>query len=216
MFSDRRDAGRRIADALFRFKDRDPVVLALVRGGVPVGFEVARALDAPLDIVLVRKVGAPDRPEFAAGAIVDGTDPEIVINTEVMHLTGMTEEDFSEVAKPQLAEIERRRLLYLGGRRRPELAGKTAIITDDGVATGATTRAALRAIRRQKPARLVLAVPVAPPETIAELRVDADEIVCLETPTTLVAISRFYDRFEQVGDDEVIDLLDRAQHVRER
>jgi putative phosphoribosyl transferase len=216
MFIDRHDAGRRLAAALAKYKDRDTVVLALVRGGLPVGFEVAQALGAPLDVILVRKIGAPDQPELAIGAVVDGTEPEVVTNPEVVRLSGMTDEDVAEIAKPQLAEIERRRRLYLRGRSRAEVTGRTVIVVDDGIATGATTRAALHAIRRENPATLVLAVPVAPPQTVDKLRPDADEVVCLETPDMFFAVGEFYQRFHQVEDDEVIELLDRAQKQASR
>jgi putative phosphoribosyl transferase len=210
IFRDRTDAGRRLATELVRFRDRDPVVLALVRGGVPVAYEVALALAAPLDIVLVRKIGAPFQPELALGAVVDGETPETVTNDALIREIGIEPSYIAEAAKRELAEIERRRVLYLKGRRRPALAGTTAIVVDDGIATGATTRAALHAARRKEPARLVLAVPVAPPETIAELAPEADEIVCLAQPPLFGAIGAFYDDFRQVSDRAVIDLLDRA------
>jgi putative phosphoribosyl transferase len=211
MFRDRTEAGRQLAGALTRFRTLDPVVLALVRGGLPVAYEAAEALDAPLDIVLVRKIGAPSHPELALGAVADGPGPEIVVNEEILPLFGMTEEDARRAAGPPLEEIRRRRELYLRGRPRAEIAGKTAIVIDDGIATGATTRAALHAVRRQNPARLVLAVPVAPPDSLEAMRREADEVVCLQTPEPFFAIGCFYMDFHQIGDDEVIDLLDRAR-----
>ena len=211
IFADRTVAGRALAERLSHLKDKAPVVLALVRGGLPVGFEVAQALGAPLDIVLVRKIGVPGNPELAAGAVVDGQNPEIVINAEIVTELGIPEAYIKSEADRELVEIERRRKVYLGGRPRAPIAGATAIVVDDGIATGATTRAALHAIRRQNPARLVLAVPVAPADTIAALRVDADEIVCLSAPVTFGAIGFFYANFHQVGDEEVIDFLRRSQ-----
>ena len=211
IFADRTEAGRSLAERLLHLKDKAPVVLALVRGGLPVGFEIAQALGAPLDIVLVRKIGVPDNPELAAGAVVDGQNPEIVINAEIVTELGIPEAYIKSEADRELVEIERRRKVYLGGRPRAPIAGATAIVVDDGIATGATTRAALHAIRRQNPARLVLAVPVAPADTIAALRVDADEIVCLSAPVTFGAIGFFYANFHQVSDEEVIDLLRRSQ-----
>lgn len=215
IFADRREAGRKLAAALGHLRDRDPVVLALVRGGLPVAYEVAQALSAPLDVVLVRKIGAPMQPELAIGAVVDGDRPEIVTNPHVMRMVGASRADVEAAAHRQLAEIERRRALYLGDRARAEVRGRTAIVVDDGVATGATTRAALHAVRRQQPARLVLAVPVAPADTIADLAADADEVVCLDTPEPFGAVGAFYQDFRQVSDDEVVELLDRARAARQ-
>lgn len=210
LFEDRDDAGRQLAAKLGRYKDKDPVVLALPRGGVPIGLEIAKSLGAPIDLVLVRKIGAPGQPELALGAVVDGARPELVINEDVCRMLQVSD-DFIEQAKArQLEEIERRRKLWLGGRRHVPLKGKTALVVDDGIATGATVRAALHAIRRAEPARLVLAAPVAPPDTIESLRGDADEIVCLATPETFWAISMFYGRFPQVDDAEVTQLIEQA------
>ena len=166
-FRNRADAGRKLAAALAAYKDERPVVLALPRGGVPVAAEVAAALDAPLDLVLVRKLGVPIQPELAMGAVVDGTAPIVVRNEDVIRLTGVSEEDMQAVCAEELAEIERRRGRYLGTRARVDIAGRVAIVVDDGIATGATTRAALRALRLRSPKKLILAVPVAPTETLA-------------------------------------------------
>ncbi len=211
IFLNRHDAGRQLADALRRFEDCDPVVLALPRGGVPVAFEVARALSAPLDLVLVRKIGTPLQPELAAGAVVDGDEMQLVRNEDVIRIAGVSEAWLRAEATRELAEIERRRRLYLGDRTRARITGKTAIVVDDGIATGATTRAALRAVRRRNPKQLVLAVPVAPAETLAELREEVDEIVCLATPEPFGAIGYFYRDFRQLEDAEVRDLLARAE-----
>jgi putative phosphoribosyl transferase len=210
MFADREDAGRQLAAKLVRFKDKDPVVLALPRGGVPIGLEVAAALNAPMDLVLVRKIGTPGQPELALGAVVDGDKPELVINEEVKGLAHVTDEYITQQKARQLEEIERRRELWLGDRPRIALKGRTALIVDDGIATGATVRAALHAVRRAGPARLVLAVPVAPPDTITSLRDDADEIVCLATPDLFWAISMFYSSFPQVADNEVSRLMEQV------
>jgi putative phosphoribosyl transferase len=210
MFADREDAGRQLAAKLVRFKDKDPVVLALPRGGVPIGLEVAAALNAPMDLVRVRKIGTPGQPELALGAVVDGDKPELVINEEVKGLAHVTDEYITQQKARQLEEIERRRELWLGDRPRIALKGRTALIVDDGIATGATVRAALHAVRRAGPARLVLAVPVAPPDTIASLRDDADEIVCLATPDLFWAISMFYSSFPQVADNEVSRLMEQV------
>ena len=210
LFSDRIEAGRRLAKALAVYKQQHPVLLALPRGGVPVAAEVATALDAPLDLVLVRKIGVPYQPELAMGAVVDGREPLVVRNENVIRLAEISEKDFAAVRDHELAEIERRRKLYLGDRPHPELQGHTVIIVDDGIATGATTRAALRAIRTRKPRKLVLAVPVAPTQSLAELRDEADDIVCLEDYDDFGAIGFYYADFQQVSDAEVIKLL--AQH----
>ena len=206
-FIDRTDAGRQLAKALARYKYQRPVVLALPRGGVPVAAEVATVLDAPLDLILVRKIGVPFQPELAMGAVVDGVEPVIVRNEEVIQLCGVSEQEFNATCDRQLAEIERRRKLYLGNRPHPQIAGRTVIVVDDGIATGATTRAALQAIRMCKPSKLVLAVPVAPTESLKELRGEADEIICLEDYEDFGAIGLFYSDFAQVSDTEVIEIL---------
>lgn len=208
-FEDRSDAGRRLAKALSRYKKRHPIVLALPRGGVPVAAEVAAALEAPLDLILVRKIGVPTQPELAMGAVVDGAAPIVVRNDEVIELSGTTSDEFEATCARELEEIERRRQLYLGDRARAEIAGQVVIVIDDGIATGATTRAALQAIRNQKPKELVLAVPVAPPDTIAQLRGQVDALICLETPELFGAIGYFYRDFRQVSDQEVIAILKR-------
>jgi putative phosphoribosyl transferase len=208
-FIDRTDAGRQLARALARYKDKRPVVLALPRGGVPVAAEVATVLDAPLDLILVRKIGVPFQPELAMGAVVDGGKPIIVRNEDVISLTGVSEQEFNATCDQQLAEIERRRKLYLGDRPHPQIAGRTVIVVDDGIATGATTRAALQAIRMRKPSKLVLAVPVAPTESLKELRGEADDIICLEDYEDFGAIGLFYSDFRQVSDTEVIEILAR-------
>jgi len=212
LFTDRSEAGRVLARRLLRFKDERPVVLALPRGGVPVGFEVARALDAPLDLVLVRKIGAPFQPELAIGAVVDGSRSETVLNDEMLREFQIPKSYVAEQSARELQEIERRRELYLAGRARAPVEKHTAIVVDDGIATGATMEAALHATRRADPKRLVLATPVAPPDTIERLRAQADEVVCLATPRLFDAIGSFYDDFRQLSDEEVVDLLRCAMH----
>lgn len=208
-FKDRSDAGRKLAAALAKYKDQQPVVLALPRGGVPVAAEVAAALNAPLDLVLVRKIGVPFQPELAMGAVVDGGAPLVVRNEDVIRLAGIDEPDFKAVCDSELAEIERRRQRYLGSRERVDVAGKTAIVIDDGIATGATTRAALRATRLRNPKKLVLAVPVAPTDSLAVMRQEADEVVCLEDYAAFGAIGFYYSDFWQVSDERVIEILGR-------
>ena len=211
VFTDRHEAGRQLAEQLSALKDRSPVVLALPRGGVPVGFEIARALAAPLDLVLVRKIGAPFQEELAVGAIADGEHPELVTDPQLVAGLGISDEYLEAAKSAALQEIERRRHVYLGDRQPVDVAGRTAIVVDDGIATGATMLAALRATRRRKPGRLVLAVPVAPQHTLRKLRREVDETVCLDTPADFFAVGQFYRRFPQLQDDEVIALLDQAR-----
>jgi putative phosphoribosyl transferase len=213
-FKDRFEAGSKLAAALARFKDQQPVILALPRGGVPVAAEVAAALKAPLDLVLVRKIGVPLQPELAMGAVVDGGQPIIVRNEDVIRLAGIDEAEFKAACDNELAEIERRRQRYLGGRERENVAGRTAIVIDDGIATGATTRAALRATRMRNPKQLILAVPVAPTESLAAMR-EADEVICLEDHEFFGAIGFYFQDFRQISDEEVIEILRRfpAQRV---
>jgi putative phosphoribosyl transferase len=208
-FKDRREAGRELAVALSTYSDQKPVILALPRGGVPVAAEVATALKAPLDLILVRKIGVPTHPELAMGAVVDGSEPIIVRNEDVIALADIAESDFKAVCDSELAEIERRRRRYLGNRPRAPITGRTAIVIDDGVATGATTRAALRATRARQPRRLVLAVPVAPTDNLAALRADADDVICLEDHELFGAIGFYYWDFRQVLDEEVIKILEQ-------
>jgi predicted phosphoribosyltransferase len=208
-FKDRTDAGRQLARALAAYHDRKPVILALPRGGVTVAAEIASALAAPLDLILVRKIGVPQQPELAMGAVVDGGAPLIVRNEDVIALADVSESEFKAVCDSELAEIERRRTRYLGDRERVDIAGHTAIIVDDGIATGATVRAALRATRLRKPSKLVLAVPVAPTDTITQLRAEADDVVCLEEHVFFGAIGLYYSDFRQVSDQMVIDTLHR-------
>jgi len=208
-FRNRIEAGRELAVALAGYMDQQAVVLALPRGGVVVAAEVATALAAPLDLILVRKVGVPFQSELAMGAVVDGGASIVVRNEDVIRYAGVKEADFAAACRSEFAEIERRRRLYLGGRKRAEISGCTAIVIDDGVATGATTRAALRATRLRDPKRLVLAVPVAPTESLAELRQEADDVVCLERHDMFEALGHYYGDFRQIADGEVIEVLTR-------
>jgi putative phosphoribosyl transferase len=209
-FADRSDAGRRLAGKLMHFKERRPVILALPRGGVAIGFEIAQALGAPLDIVLVRKIGVPWEPELAVGAVTDGATPETFIDWDLAADLEVPESYLEEERARQLAEIERRRETYCADRPPAEIREHTAIVVDDGIATGATMRVALRAMRSRGPSHLVVAVPVAPPDTLAELSKTADETVCLETPIGLGAIGFYYRDFHQMTDAEVTELLARA------
>jgi len=214
-FENRTVAGRALGERLVRMKLADPVVLALPRGGVPVGLEVARALHAPLDLLLVRKIGVPWQPELAVGAVMDGGAPVIVVEPHVMAETGIDRQYIEDRAQQELTEIERRRAVYLGRRAPEPVTGRTAIVVDDGIATGTTMRAALRGLRQRKPARLVLAVPVAPPETIDALRAEVDDVVCLMQPAFFGAIGYFYIDFHQLTDDEVVALMRQAPRANE-
>lgn len=208
IFRNRKQAGELLAEELARRAFPDPIVLGLPRGGVPVAAEVAAKLKAPLDIILVRKIGAPMQRELAVGAVVDGGAPEIVRNEELISLVGITENEFQQEAKRQLEIIEERRKLWVAGRSRIPVKGKTAIIVDDGIATGATVKASLHALKRQGPQRIVIATPVASRESLEELRRETDDVICLETPEYLGAIGFFYAEFSQVSDAEVSRILD--------
>lgn len=206
MFQDRQEAGRALAKRLATIDPAMSVVLALPRGGVPVAKEICNATGAPLDLILVRKIGAPGQKELAVGAIADGAE-NLVINADVAALCGLTENQVREMAKDEEPELERRRRVYLGSRPRIELAGKTAIIVDDGLATGATMKAAVRSARARKAALVVVAVPVASQDTVEEMKAEADHVICLETPAPFWAVGQGYADFEQVTDEEVVEAL---------
>jgi putative phosphoribosyl transferase len=202
-FADRAAAGRALGQRLASLHLADPVVLALPRGGVPVALEVARALRAPLDLLLVRKIGVPFQRELAVAAVMDGAEPVVVVDETIRAESGVTRDYIEAQARTELAEIERRRRIYLGGRAALALEGRTAIVVDDGIATGTTVRAAIKGLRQRRPARVVLAVPVAPPDTVARLRREVDDLVCLAQPEVFGAIGLFYADFHQLSDDEV-------------
>ena len=208
-FRDRSDAGAQLAQALTGYADRqDVLVLALPRGGVPLGVEVARELDAPLDLLLVRKLGVPGHEELAMGAVASGGVR--VLNEDVVGPLGLSEEVVEAVADRERTELERRARAYRGDRPTPELEGRTIVLVDDGLATGATMRAAVEAVRKLEPARIVVAVPVAPPDTCERLEEVADEVVCVERPDPFLAIGVWYERFPQITDERVRDLLDEV------
>ena len=215
-YVDRREAGRELARALQKFSDRDDViVLALPRGGVPVAFEVAEALGAPLDVFLVRKLGTPGHAELAMGAIASGGIR--VINHDVVQWLGILPEQIDAEARREQAELERREREYREGGAAPELSGRTVIVIDDGLATGSTMRAAVLAIQQQSPARVVVAVPVGASDTCEDLGTVADEVVCVRTPVPFSAVGQWYRDFSQTSDEEVRQLLrDHSLGVRDR
>ena len=208
MFTDRIDAGRQLAEELVRFRSDDVVVLGLPRGGVPVAHEVAVRLGAPLDVILVRKIGAPGQPELAMGAV--GEDGIRVVDDRLVRLVGAVEDDVTRVERRERDELQRRARLLRDVAPRVDLAGRTAVIVDDGIATGSTARAACQVARAHGARRVVLAVPVAAPESVVALADDADVIVCLEQPTWFRSVGAYYDDFTQVDDQTVVDLLRRA------
>jgi predicted phosphoribosyltransferase len=207
-YADRREAGRELASLLRQYGDRDDViVLALPRGGVPVAFEVATALNAALDVFLVRKLGTPGHRELAMGAIASGGIK--VLNDDVVQYLGISADQIDAVAREEQQELERREALYRTGRALPSLRDRVVILVDDGLATGSTMRAAVQAVKQQHPARVVVAVPVGAAETCDDLRASADEVVCGRTPTPFSAVGQWYLDFDQTTDDEVRDLLGR-------
>jgi predicted phosphoribosyltransferase len=213
LFRNRREAGRRLAAALHEYAGRsDTIVLALPRGGVPVGYEIADALHVPLDVFVVRKLGLPGQEELAMGALASGNVR--VLDQELIRAARVTPEDIEHVTAIERAELERREQRYRGDRPFPQVAGRTIILVDDGLATGATMRAAVAALRNEQPATIVVAVPVAATETCDAFRDIADEIICAETPEPFRAVGLWYEDFSQTTDDEVHELLEHSQHAR--
>jgi predicted phosphoribosyltransferase len=214
-FRNRSEAGRRLAAELHAYANRaDVIVLALPRGGVPVGFEVASALQAPLDVFIVRKLGLPWHEELAMGALASGGVQ--VLDRDVLRIARVSETDVQRVIEVEQVELERRERQYRGLRRFPDLTGRTVILVDDGLATGSTMRAAVAAVRKKGPARVVVAAPVAAPEICDAFRDIADDIVCAETPEPFEAIGLWYDDFSQTTDDEVHELLARSRETYEQ
>lgn len=206
-FADRAEAGKLLAVHLLTMKLNAPVIYALPRGGVPVAAEVANALDAPLDLLLVRKIGAPGNPELALGAIVEGNPPDVVINDAVRRMTGVDDAYFQREKASQTEELKRRATRYLGSRKRPDPTGRTVIVVDDGLATGATMKVALAALKRRNAAQIIVALPVAPQDTLPEITALADEVVCLRPVASFSGVSAFYDDFHQLADEEVMRFL---------
>ncbi|RIK79481.1 MAG: phosphoribosyl transferase [Planctomycetota bacterium] len=208
-FHDRSDAGRRLAELLARFRhDASTLVLALPRGGVPVGYEIARAIGAPLDIILVRKLGYPLQPELAMGAIASGG--VIVLHEDAVESLDISRETIERAAQRELRELERQEAVFRGRRPPPDIAGRTVILVDDGLATGSTMRAAVQAVRQQRPRRLIVAVPVGAASTCAEFAREVDEVVCLHRPADFRAVGLWYDDFTPTSDETVTRLLTAA------
>ncbi|MFW6146030.1 MAG: phosphoribosyltransferase [Planctomycetota bacterium] len=208
MFRDRTEAGLRLAEALDHLRDSDPIILALPRGGVVVAATVARAMEAPLDVVVVRKLGAPMQPEFGFGAI---SGDVCVLDDRTVQALGLSDDEINRVVEAERAELHRREATYREGQPPLNVADRTVVLVDDGLATGGSARAAVQALRHMQPAQIVLAVPVAPPDTAANLARDVDELVCLTTPPDFQAVGRWYQHFEQTSDAEVLDLLRQAR-----
>lgn len=209
MFTDRRDAGRQLAGRLSRYQDGGGIILALPRGGVPVGYEVARSLRVPLDVFVARKLGAPGQPELALGAVAPGGVR--ILNGRVVRELGVSDDWIEAVTERELDEVGRRMRRFRGVRPEPEIRGRTVILVDDGIATGMTVRAAIRAIREKGPRRVVLAVPVCAEVTAGALTSEVDELICLHTPSDLWAIGLWYEGFHQLEDEEVVELLERSR-----
>lgn len=214
MFENRQEAGRQLGQRLLHLIEERPVVLGLPRGGVVVAAEVALALGAPLDVLVVRKLGAPHQPELAIGAVTNGDQPQRILNDRVIALVGVSDEYLQTETAAQLDEVRRRQALYRGGRSAVTIGERTVIVVDDGIATGATVRAGIRSLRQIKVKQIVLAVPVAPPQTAELLRAEVDELVCLATPHTFAAVGAFYQDFSQTTDAAVIAALERSHTAR--
>ena len=210
-FADRRDAGRQLGERLLPFAYENPLVIGLPRGGLPVAREVALALHAPLDFLAVRKLGAPHNPEYGIGAVAEGGVR--LIDAEAIAILGLRNSVVEAIAARETAELERRAGLYRDGRPPLSVHGHTAIVVDDGVATGVTDAAALRAVRRMGPRRLVLAVPVCPPDSARRLSEEADEVICLQQPPRFFGVGQFYEDFSQVSDEEVVSALAESGHA---
>ncbi|HSB20942.1 MAG TPA: phosphoribosyltransferase [Anaeromyxobacteraceae bacterium] len=212
-FRDREEGGEKLAVLLQRYRGQDAIVLGLPRGGVPVAYQVARSLGAPLDVIVARKIGAPQQPEYALGAIAEGG--AVFVDPAAVREAGVGEAEIASIAEQEAVELARRVRVYRGDRPLPEVRGRTAILVDDGIATGRTARAAIRALRRLRPGRLVLAAPVVAAETAEELRGEVDDLVYVLAPEDFMAVGLWYERFGQTTDDEVVALLDRARRAPE-
>jgi putative phosphoribosyl transferase len=204
-FRNRSEAGKRLAEKLIAYGDKDVIVLALPRGGVPVAFEIAKALNVPLELLLVRKLGVPGQEELALGAVASGGVR--VLNDDIVESLGISRQVIEVVTAREKAELERREKLYQGDKPFPRLENKTVIVVDDGIATGATMRVAVKALRQQNVSKIILAAPTSAPDTYQQLRLEADEVVCLATPEPYLAVGTWYEDFSQTSDEEIQTLL---------
>ncbi|RWA68063.1 phosphoribosyltransferase [Mesorhizobium sp.] len=214
MFRDRQEAGQKLGVSLELLQLKDPIVLALPRGGVPVAAEIAKALNAPLDLVIVRKVGAPANPELAVAAIVDGDPPDVVLNREIVEAYALDDDELRVLIAHERPELERRRTAYRGKDSPLSVDGKTVILVDDGAATGTTMKVAIRALKRRSPRKIVVALPVAPADTVDELAPEADLTICLSQPARFRTLSYYYGNFPQLTDSEVLDIMALAAQAR--
>lgn len=214
MFTDRREAGQRLLNRLGQLDPENTVILALPRGGLPVADVIAEARAVPLDIVLVRKVGIPGQPELAVAAVTNGNNPKITVNDDVARMTGLDHADIARLAERELPEIRRRREIYLNGRPHAPLAGKIVVVVDDGIATGATMRAALQLVRDADPAQIIAAIPVGSAATLTALEGECDKVICLECPAEFRAVGLHYRDFGQVSDATVSEIIERHAHRR--
>jgi len=212
MFTDRKDAGRQLAGRLEGYRGKKALVLAIPRGGIVVAQEIAKSIGADLDLIISRKIGAPSDPEFAIGAV--GPDRSFVVDKKIVAELGISKEYVERTARIEAIEIDRRMMRYRSSREPPSARGRTVIVVDDGIATGHTMKTIVDFLRGQRPKRIVVAVPVAPRESVAELERDADEVVCLEMPRGFTAIGNHYESFPQVGDDEVVNIM--GKHGKQR
>jgi len=210
-FKDREDAAEKLAKQLLDYRNKSPVVLAIPRGGVVVAYEVAKELNAPLDLIIPRKIGAPSDPELAIGAVTE--DGTTIINQQLVTILGVSTEYVELEKKRQIQEIKRRVSLYRGDAVPQSLEGKTVIIVDDGIATGFTMKAAIHSVRKQKPSSIVVAVPVGPPDTVEEMKKEVDKVICLITHEPFFAIGQFYSDFGQVSDEKVIQLMKLSRKI---
>ncbi|HSD86599.1 MAG TPA: phosphoribosyltransferase [Kofleriaceae bacterium] len=211
IFADRRSAGRMLGEALMHHRGANPIVLGLPRGGVPVADEVARALGGTLDVWVVRKLGVPYQPELGMGAIAEG--PAVVLERSIVEGAGVSRKELFEIAHREMDEVGRRVERFRSGRALPELRDRVVILVDDGIATGGTMRAAIRAIKKRRPERLIVATPVASPDVVQSLAREVDEVVCLYQPRPMYAIGLWYEDFEQTADEEVVRILARASYA---
>lgn len=205
LYKDRFDAGHKLAEKLIKYKDENPIIIALPRGGVVIGYEAAKMLNAPMDIIVTRKIGAPFQPEFGIGAIAPNGIK--ILDTETVRFLGISEAEIEKIIEQETIEMNRRIKLYRENLPELHLSKKTVIIVDDGLATGVTARAAILAIKQMNPEKVILAVPVSPPDTAEKFRREVDEFICLNEPPDFYAIGAYYENFEQVSDEEVINLL---------